>query len=565
MENNNNWYPQVDLTEISSPVVAGEILCRCRGLDENAPYVEYDPYLMNDMDKAVDIIVNTINDQDKPVILICGDYDADGICATSILIKGLSAVYLKNNVKYHIPNRLKDGYGLSEETATRIVSNLAENKIKLVITCDNGITCHSAINILKNAGITVIVTDHHQVPDSLPNADAVINCHRKDNTYPFDDLCGAGVAFKLVTALFARLNFTYPDLKNLEDMAMLATMADSVPLVDENRTIVHKALSRFMDKSSLISAAYCEISKKNQVTSTDISFDIVPKINAAGRLGDISPAMGFMLSDKIQGVKFYYSKLEEMNSTRKALCEQMKQQAAKMIKDENLLEEDVPLVLCNSEWSVGLVGILAIHLATEYKRPAFVFSKGEDGKLHGSARTYGDFDIYKSMEYCSEYIDFYGGHPGAGGLTVSEENFEEYKATLYDYYWSQPCQEGNTSLYADALINISMVTPEFYNEIMKMEPFGEENKEFLFMSNATVTDIKYMGEKAHIKFDVIDNEGHSMTCVGFNKGEQFGKILHPGDKVTVVYTVNKNEWNNKVSIQAYLEDVIPENTTIITT
>lgn len=555
MGNNKNiWDYAIDLREVDIQTGC-DALKMYRGFDEGETTdTDYNPFLMNDMNRAVDLFISIISNPSHPLVLICGDYDCDGLCATSILVKGLAAVYDVSKIKYHIPNRLTDGYGLSENTAQKII----DNHVGLVITVDNGISATDAIKKLKDAGIPVIVTDHHQVPKDLPEADAIINCHREDNTYPFEDLCGAAVAYKFLCAVSQRMKKAIDNKSAYEEMVMLATLADSVPLAGENRAIVKRGLALFNRKETALSQGYFAGQKKETtVTGKDLSFNLIPKINAAGRLGYNAPAMGLFASTNVNGVNYYLQKLESMNTSRKEKCKAIVKDVEDLLVNDN--DFDLPIVLYAKTWSKGLVGIPAITIAQKYARPTFLLELDEHGMLHGSARSYGGFNIFQALEHCSSALDSFGGHPGAGGLSLHIDKISEFKRLLYEYTWENPF-ENAPKRTADAYINLNYLTDHsLFNSVVDMDPFGEGNPEPLFMADVKINKIWPLGS-THVKLEVTDGI-KTAICLAFNCKDLFNdssEAFHINDNVTVVFTLNKNEWNGKVSIEMFLEDIFEQ-------
>lgn len=523
-----------------------------RKIDSNLEF--YPSELLPDFDVAKNIVIEAIANSSK--ILIYGDYDADGITATTILNKFLS--YHSANVSFKIPDRFTDGYGLNMKHAEEIVANKLAD---VVITVDNGITAHEPVQYLKDNGIKVVITDHHTCIDSLPNADAVVNCHRNDSIYPFSDLCGAALAYKFAVGLNDCLDKKYPGFPELLDLAAVATISDVVPLVDENRHIVDSSLGHLCNTTSngLSAIIKCSDSLRNKanITSEDVAFSITPLINASSRMGNIGLALDLFKAESLDDAMNLARNLVELNESRKALEVKMTAEAMKIIAEQGLYNELAPIVVYKEDWHLGIIGITAAKLAEKYQCPVFIGS-AHDGVIHGSARSYGDFNIVSALTNSSSVLKTFGGHPGAGGFSLDVANIQAFKESLCCYSYENPWSYDNNKL-ADALIPIDDIDCDLINEIYELAPFGEANPIPVFISeNVQITSIASIGKDGNtLKMTVVGPSGHNLNCIGFSMPE-YPLFLSTGDTISIVYKLSINTYAGRTSPQAMLIDIISD-------
>lgn len=545
---NSNWsykYKVDNLNDITN------VLMKDRNIDTNLEF--FPSELLPDFTIAKDMILDSINKSEK--ILIYGDYDVDGITATTILRKYLS--YYTPNVLFKIPNRFTDGYGLNIKHAEEIVNkNLAE----LVITVDNGITAFEPIKYLKEHGIKVIVTDHHTCLGELPEADAIVNCHRADSIYPFSDLCGAAVAYKLAVGINDYQNNKYPNFQELMDLAAVATISDVVPLVDENRHFINMTLGHLAKSSSCGLAAIIKLSdqlKKSCISAEDVAFSITPLINASSRMDNIDVAINLFMTDDFDIAINLARELMELNEKRKLVEKQVTSEAMALISEQNLYNELVPIVVCKNGWHLGVIGITAAKIAEKYQCPVFVGTI-ENGIIHGSARAYGDFNIVDSLTYAQKNLKSYGGHMGAGGFALEEKNLQAFKDALDCYAYENPWNFDDNKL-ADALIPIDDINSKIIESINTLSPFGEANPTPVFISeNVTIKSIMAVGkDRCTLKMTVSSESGQTLNCIGFSMPE-YPIFLSKGEKVKIIYKLSINSYAGKSSPQAILIDVISE-------
>ena len=509
--------------------------------------------LLPDIYKAAEIIADAIDNYKQ--ILIFGDYDCDGITATTILYKYLS--YCSPFVRYYIPDRLDEGYGLN-------INAVKDKEIDLLITVDNGITAFEAVKYLKDKGVKVVITDHHECMDTLPEADAIVNCHRNDSKHPFKDFCGAEVACLVAMALDIRYGYGYNDFDEFLDLAAVATIADVMPLVDENRQLVQDRLPNlpYSESKGLRAIISRMFNGKTNISSEDVAFRIAPLINCASRLGQTGIAMGLLNAMDDALVADLADKLVSLNEKRKKLSAEVTKSAVKdILSGKNILFSG-PAVVENSAWHRGIIGISAAKLTEMFSVPAFVGNE-ENGVVHGSARAYGDFNVVEALSYASEHLLTFGGHVGAGGYSYNTSHADMFKKKLSEYseYYCSHVPYADNNTVADALLPVGFCTYENVQAVEELGPFGEGNPKPIFVSkNVRVVESKAIGkDSCTFKLAVADNKGHVLNCIGFHMG-YYADIIHLNDVVDVVYTLGFNEFNGRVSVQAGILDI--QNTAI---
>ncbi|MCQ2466363.1 MAG: single-stranded-DNA-specific exonuclease RecJ [Clostridia bacterium] len=570
------WNSALTLDEVNADFIVDELL-KLRGIEteeakadfvSDNPSEWYDPFLFQDMHKAVDIIVDAITNQEK--ILIYGDYDADGVTATSILVR-----YFRSHncdVHYIVPQRAAHGYGLTDY----ILEDVLNLNPGILITVDCGISNFETISKIKDAGIKVVVTDHHTVQEKLPEADAVVCAKRHDNTYPCVDLCGAGVAMKLVEALgrdgrYKVFSYVW---KQVIELSGIATIADLVPVVGENRTLVKKAFQSMANPTNLGVAVMNEmlLDTDKKLDETYISFVFVPRINAAGRLYDSSDALTLFLSDDRNEVKKAAMALSTQNDERKTIEAKVFEEAKAQIENVNRPKEWLltntkgPIVAYGKNWHQGVLGIVAGKVSQHFRRSAVIFT--DDGlnleNVKGSSRSYGEFDIYHAIEYASEYCVNFGGHKKAAGLVVQKKNLGKFMKALEEYAANNTDSEESNKdeLNIDAIIPASGATMEVYEALRTLSPFGLGNAKPVFATkNLLVSNIQLMSDGAHIRLDLydVDNDPEMknvLSAVGFGMGS-YSALIKVGDKVDIAYTVNTYTYRGNTTISLHLSDIRP--------
>lgn len=548
---NSFWTYKYDISNNAELV---EVLAEDRNITFGSPLEFHSPEDLPDFQKAKAVITNAIANCSR--ILIYGDYDADGITAVTILYKFLS--YLTPYVEYFIPDRFTDGYGMNMRKIQEIIDS---GSIDLVITVDNGITAIEQVKALKDNGIKVIITDHHTCLDILPEADAVINCHRSDSSYPFNDLCGAGVAFKLVQGINNTLEYKYTEMAELLDLAALGTVADIVSLLDENRTIVANSLQSIKDSPNIGIRAIITSSEtlrtKATISAKDIAFSIAPMINAASRMGRIDIVLELLNSESFEQAMELASQLNDINNDRKFEESFVTSEALKLIAKEGY-DELAPIVIAGENWHKGVIGITAAKIAERFQCPVFIGTI-KDGTITGSARSYGDYNIIEALSAVSESLITYGGHVGAGGFSLKLDDFAKFKTDIttysYDHPWS--CSEHKQ---ADACIPIAGISLNLLSDLNKLAPFGESNAEPVFISkDVKIESICSIGKDHNtLKMTVKNTNGDRLNCIGFSMGA-YADGFSAGEIVSIVYNLSLNSYVGRNSVQAMLIDIESPN------
>lgn len=516
----------------------------------------HDPFLMNDMDLAVDAILLAVHEKKK--IRIVGDYDQDGTASTVILMRGLASIGA--NVDYVIPHRIRDGYGINEE----IVKSAKNDGIDLIITCDNGIAQFEAAELAESLGIQYIVTDHHQVKTDgdtmlLPHALACINPARHDSTYPFPYLCGATVAYKLVEALYRRLELPLDMVRPLLAFAAMGTVCDVMPLVDENRTIVIEGLEILNEgKEPGIRALINESGWNKDLDVFALSFIIGPMINAAGRIAEPSLAVNIFLEEDPDVILSIAKELVEVNEERKRLTREGYQEAIQG------MPEEVPSVIVSlvPDMHESIAGIVAGRIKEKYHRPTIVLTRTEDGLLKGSGRSVEGYSMFESLSEVSDYLERFGGHPLAAGLSLKEENFEHFVEELNDRCVMTESALTETIL-VDFLLRTQYLTLDFFDTLKVLEPYGEGNPEPVFFSEPlNIRSMRIIGKNKNVlKFRFQSGE-QTISGIAFHgiekllsmMEEKFGAPAQELDfrelgPVRVVYSILKNEYMGNVSLE----------------
>jgi len=507
----------------------------------------HDPFLMKDMDKAVSRIETAIAQNEN--ILIYGDYDVDGTTSVALM-----SSYLKTrteNVATYIPDRYTEGYGISYEG----IDFADDNDFSLIIALDCGIKAIEKIEYAKQKGIDFIICDHHRPGAIIPNAVAVLDPKRDDCNYPFKELCGCGVGFKLITALAQNNGKTVAELTPYLDLVATAIGADIVPIVGENRVLAYYGLKIInTNPRPGIKALIAEV-KKDQLTITDVVFIIAPRINAAGRMKHGNHAVSLLTETDFNLAADYAIDINTFNLDRRETDKRITEEALLQI-EENHETDRFTTVVYNQNWHKGVIGIVASRLTETYYRPTLVFTKSGD-KLAASARSVKGFDVYNALEACSEHIEQFGGHKYAAGLTLLPENFDAFKAkfehvvkTTIDPKLLTP------EVNIDLDINLNQINPKLHRILSQFAPFGPENRTPVFMTQR-VKDTgwgKCVGEDdKHLRFTATDGQ-HQFVSIGFNLGEKVS-LLKNNQYFDVVYTIDENHWNGSKSLQLKLKDI----------
>ncbi|MBP6128322.1 single-stranded-DNA-specific exonuclease RecJ [Flavobacterium sp.] len=508
----------------------------------------HNPYLMKDMDKAVSRIEKAIANNEN--ILVFGDYDVDGTTAVSLVSSYLRSFY--PNVATYIPDRYNEGYGISYLG----IDYAEDNDVSLIIALDCGIKSIDHVNYAKAKNIDFIICDHHRPGDILPDAIAVLDPKREDCSYPYDELCGCGVGFKLIQALAENRNQTIQDLLPYLDLVATAIAADIVPITGENRVLAKFGLEVINTNPRPGIKALIQNVKKKVLTITDVVFIVAPRINAAGRVKHGNEAVALLTEYNLEQAEQFASEIEQHNSDRKELDKQITKEALLQI-EENNEQNRFSTVVYQENWHKGVIGIVASRLVEKYYRPTIVFTKSGD-KLAASARSVKDFDVYNALEACAEHLEQFGGHMYAAGMTLKEENYEKFKAAFEN--------EVKKTIHPDLLIpeisidlemNFSDLDEKFMRILKQFEPFGPENMTPVFISK-NVNDSGYaktLGNDAeHLKVFVKQNNSPNFNAIGFGLGEKID-VVKNRNPFEAVYVLEENEWNGTVSLQLQLRDV----------
>ena len=503
----------------------------------------HNPYLMPDMALAVDRIIKAINNKEK--ILIYGDYDVDGI--TSITVVKNFLLERDANVTQYIPNRLNEGYGLNKDA----IKKISEDGVNLIITVDCGISGIEEVDYANSLGLEVIVTDHHEVGEVLPNAIAVVDAKRKDSTYPFRELAGVGVGFKLIQAIAQRLELEEKEYLKYLDIVCIGTISDIVPLVDENRVIAKLGLKLVEVTKNVGLKALLEASGYKKIDSFTVSFGLAPRINACGRMGKEKEALNLFLTQDENEAKEIALKLNEYNKERQDIEKNIYEDAVNKIEKSEINKQ--VLVLGSENWHHGVIGIVASKITDLYFKPSILICFEEDeGK--GSGRSVPGFDLHEALMNCNTYLEKFGGHSMAVGVTLKKENFEKFKEEFEKYAQNSNICDIIPIIKIDEEITLEDINIKAVEELNMLEPFGEANKMPLFMyKNLKIHSIRTLSEGKHIKLTLKDNNFY-IDSIGFNLGH-FAEEYQIGDKVDIVGSLEINRFNGRESVQINLKDI----------
>jgi len=507
----------------------------------------HDPFLLKDMDLAVARIETAILNKEN--ILIYGDYDVDGTTAVSLVSSYLKTI--TPNIATYIPDRYSEGYGISYTG----IDFAEDNDFSLIIALDCGIKALEKVAYAKDKNIDFIICDHHKPGDKIPDAVAVLNAKRTDCNYPFDELCGCGVGFKLIQALGINRNQTITDFLPYLDLVATAIAADIVPMVGENRVLAYYGLQVINEQPrNGIKAIIHQINKK-ELTITDVVFIIAPRINAAGRMKHGNYAVELLTEMDFDAAVKFAADIEIFNADRKDLDKQITNEALIQIID-NEEENKNTTVVYQEDWHKGVIGIVASRLIETYYRPTLVFTKSGD-KLAASARSVKGFDVYNALLQCEEFIEQFGGHKYAAGLTLLPENYIHFKNKFEEVVSKTIDKKLLTpEISIDAEIELSEITPKFFRILQQMAPFGPQNMKPVFKSTC-VRDNGYGkkvgADETHLKLNVFQGDNkQTFNAIGFNLGN---KMDYVQDEFDIVYTLDENEWNGYKSIQLVLKDL----------
>jgi single-stranded-DNA-specific exonuclease len=508
----------------------------------------HNPYLMKDMDKAVERIELAIENGEN--ILVFGDYDVDGTTAVSLVSSYLKTYY--PNVATYIPDRYDEGYGISFKG----IDFADDNGFSLIIALDCGIKSIDHVAFAKEKNIDFIICDHHRPGNSLPEAVAILDPKRDDCNYPYDELCGCGIGFKLIQALGENRNQTIEDLTSYLDLVATAIAADIVPMTGENRILAYFGLQVINSDPRPGFKALIHQIKKKTLDITDVVFIIAPRINAAGRIKHGNHAVELLTEFDFEQAQQFASEIEAYNSERKDLDKQITKEALAQIIENNE-EKRFTSVVFQQDWHKGVIGIVASRLIETYYRPTLVFTKSGD-KYAASARSVKGFDVYNALESCSEHLEQFGGHMYAAGMTLLEENYQLFK-DAFEKVVQETIHPDMLipEISIDAEINFSDITPKLMRILQQFEPFGPQNMTPIFLSK-NVKDTGYAQKLGvdgeHLKLFVRQNNSEGMAAIGFGMGNKM-ELTTNKKPFEAVYCIDENEWNGKTSVQLRLKDI----------
>jgi len=513
----------------------------------------HNPLLMKDMQKGVQRLVKAINDHEK--IVIYGDYDADGVTSVAVLMKFLCAIV--NTVSYYIPDRIEEGYGLNGHA----IEKMKADGVTLLITVDCGISDHEQISYARSCGIDTIILDHHEVPQNLPDALAIINQNRKDCNFPFKNLAAVGIVFNFLIALRGRLrkdgfwfNRKYPNLREYLDLVALGTIGDICPLVDENRIFAKIGLDLITECKRVGLKALKEICRvENQVIdSGKASFCLIPRINAAGRVASANEAVQLLLTENIEEARLIAQNLETYNRKRQAVERNILNDILEEIEKNTDPEKVRSLVFASDKWHPGVIGIVASKLVDRFCRPTILISL-KDGIGKGSGRSVADFNIYEGLKECHSLLLSYGGHRYAAGISIKEEYIKEFSGMFEDVISKEIHDSAFVSqTNIDAVCNLSDITYELISQIGRLAPFGSGNPEpILCVRNVNVASQSVVGNN-HLCMR-LKGDGMAYNSIWFNKGHLINFLSGPA--LDIAFTPHISNWNGVYDIQLKMKDM----------
>ena len=507
----------------------------------------HDPFLLKDMDRAVSRIEKAITDNEN--ILIYGDYDVDGTTSVSLVSSYLKTI--TNHIATYIPDRYDEGYGISYQG----IDFASDNNFSLIIALDCGIKAIEKVSYASQKNVDFIICDHHKPGDEIPNAFAVLNPKRVDCTYPYKELCGCGVGFKLVHALASRRGQTIEDIQQYLDLVATAIAADIVPITGENRILTYYGLEVInTNPRNGIKAIIHQINKK-KLTITDVVFIIAPRINAAGRIKHGNYAVELLTEMDFEVALDFAASIEKFNLERKELDKKITYEALQQIESANE-KEKFSTVVYSENWHKGVIGIVASRLIESFYRPTLVFTKSGN-KLAASARSVKGFDVYEALNECSEFIEQFGGHKYAAGLTLDPKNYSAFKNKFEEVVKATIDKKLLIpEITIDLELELSEITPKFFRILQQMGPFGPQNMKPVFKTTS-VRDNGYGktvgADKSHLKLNIIDGaDKKTYNAIGFGLGNKIKSIKGDFD---IAYSLDENEWKGNTSIQLILKDL----------
>lgn len=513
----------------------------------------HDPFLMKDMDLAVARLEKAVASQEK--ILVYGDYDVDGTTAVALVYSFIRR--LTTSVDFYIPDRYDEGYGVSQKG----IDWASDNGFTLIITLDCGIKAIDKVKYAADKGIDLIICDHHLPEEEIPAAAAVLDPKREDCTYPFDDLSGCGVGFKLVQAYSQKNGLPFESLLPLLDLLVVSIASDLVTVVGENRVLAHFGLKRLNEEPRIGLQAMINLANLEQghVTIDDIVFKIGPRINAAGRMESGRLAVELLTAETEEAAVTIGSQINDNNNERKSIDREITKAALDMVQDGTCCSSENAVIVYGPDWNKGVVGIVASRLVEAYYKPAFVLTKS-NGFVTGSARSVRGFDLYEAISSCADLLENYGGHIYAAGLTLREENLPEFVRRIDKYVGEHISDEMATPIVdVDSEINFSQITPKFFRILKQFQPFGPGNSAPVFLTKNVYDDGN--GRKVgpggqHLKLELIQESQpyHQISAIAFNMASLFEHIRN-GNPIDMCYSVVENYYRGNSTIQLRIKDM----------
>jgi single-stranded-DNA-specific exonuclease len=502
----------------------------------------HDPFLMKDMDLASDRLAHAIRSGQR--VLVYGDYDVDGTTATAIMYKFIKE--FGSEPLYYIPHRFKEGYGISEDG----IAFAEEKKCDLIVSVDCGITAIEEAKWARAKGIDLIICDHHTAGDTIPDALAVLDPKRRDCTYPFDGLSGAGVGFKLVQATLTKLGLPQSVAYQFLDLLAVSIASDIVPIVDENRILMREGLQMLNSKPRPGIRALMDLIKMDvgKLSTTNIVFSIGPRINAAGRMGDADTAVKLLISETEADAGIWAEQLEEINKRRRKTDSDTMSQAMEMIDQSMDMTSLNSLVLHHPEWHLGVIGIVASRLVDQYCRPTVMLST-VDGKIKGSARSIRGFNVYNALKQCEDLLIQFGGHEFAAGLTMDCSQLEAFRERFSSISQDCLCQEQfEPEIMIDSELRLSEIDARFWKLLSQFEPYGPNNTKPVFVARnvSVVGNPSIVGKQGHLKLRLAQDDSYHFDAIGF-KMHAYKPMLdeHAGKPVDVAFMLEENCWHDK--------------------
>ena len=556
------WSIQVDdkqrTNSLHQALKIHPVLCKIlsqRGIDnfENAkeffrPGLStlHDPWLMKDMDKAVARIISAINSNEK--ILVFGDYDVDGTTAVACMYQFLKTFH--DHVDYYIPNRYKEGYGVSKMG----IDFAKQNDFDLIVSLDCGIKSVELITYARSLGIDFIVCDHHMPDSELPPANAILNPKQRNCNYPYKELCGCGVGFKLITALAEAMNLPAEQVHRFLDLVAVAIAADIVPITGENRVLAYYGLKKANENPNFGIRALSQLSGlRGAMHINNLVFIIAPRVNAAGRMDDANKAVRMFVSESYDEALHYAEMLHSDNTDRKEADSSTTQEALALIEENIEWVNSKSTVLYQPHWHKGVVGIVASRVIERYYRPTIILTQSGEYAA-GSARSVPGFNLYEAIHACKDHLLGYGGHFAAAGMTLETANIEAFRLRFEEVVASTINPDLLIpEIVIDAEISFKDITWPFYNILCQMEPFGPENLRPVFITrNVVDTGYSRVLKEQHIRFS-LRQDSFNFTGIGFNMADRFG-ILQAKQPIDIVFKIDENEWNGEKNLQIRVID-----------